>query len=93
MFDLKNSTNNLGLFKLTNRMAKTSGIRVTLDMSNHKTIGMIGKSWGVKQKSLFLSTPKMKFLLIMLKMQIVLPFIMTTHLNQTMGMFGLIGTN
>ena len=32
-------------------------------MSNHKTIGMIGKSWGVKQKSLFLSTPKMKFLL------------------------------
>ncbi len=31
MFDLKNSTNNLGLFKLTNRMAKTSGIRVTLD--------------------------------------------------------------
>ena len=35
LFDLKNSTDNLGLFKLTNRMAKTTGLRVAHVNLNH----------------------------------------------------------
>ena len=40
MFDLKNSNDTLGLFKLTNRLVRTSGLRVAhINLNHHLLIG------------------------------------------------------